>query len=140
MITMLSLEQSDDIRRAKVEELFDKEFCNRLVSDTTDTSSGNRNIGSLTDESATRFSYLFENILIEVGDEVKSRALENPTSSLTTTMSSSYPEDSAMLASNTIPSNHFLAGASAETQQVWALIDMMVQSKTILKRAKRTNM
>ncbi|GAX24354.1 hypothetical protein FisN_4Lu603 [Fistulifera solaris] len=61
-----------------------------------------------------RFTDLFDKTLIEVGDRVRKEALE------------------ALESEQNPPSD---GSKSPQELQVWALIDMMVQSKTLVKRA-----
>lgn len=61
-----------------------------------------------------RFSDLFDRTLIEVGDRVRKEALEKLEQK---------------------QNNEGVEGKTAEELQVWALVDMMVQSKTMVKRA-----
>lgn len=61
-----------------------------------------------------RFTDLFDKTLIEVGDRVRKEALEK------------------LEQEQTIPAD---GSKTPEELQVWALVDMMVQSKTLVKKA-----
>lgn len=71
-----------------------------------------------------RFSDLFDQTLISVGDEVRGKAIAKALQ----LQESAEPADDTT--TNTTP-----AEKSVEELQVWALVDMMVQSKTIVKKS-----
>lgn len=114
LVLSLSKETSDKLRRTRLQQIFEEKMHEELD-----------------EESSANFTRLFDQVLIVVGDRVRMEAAqqlqaENDTS--TTTMGNKQDEDE-------LPSFP-LSSQKSETQlQLWALVDMMVQSKTIVKRA-----
>ncbi len=74
-----------------------------------------------------RFTSLFDQVLIIVGDRVQIQAQQK-----------ALQDADQSSSSGTINSQDFMAGKSAEQKQLWALVDMMVQSKIIVKRANES--
>ena len=127
-----------------------------LSKERTDASRRSRLSGILTEALAKpngapkRFTDLFDRTLIEVGDRVRSIALEKAlqVEKLETgSGESGSVEESSLVSrveennvtpasSDTSPNeDDFMSGKTDEEKQVWALVDMMVQSKTIVKKA-----
>ena len=99
-----------------------KELIVSLSLEPTDESRRERLAGLFDDALARpnghpkRFAELFDKTLIEVGDRVRKEALEK------------------LDQEPTIPAD---GSKTREELQVWALVDMMVQSKTLVKKANR---
>jgi hypothetical protein len=108
LITALSLESDDTSRRQHLATLFEEE---------------------LAKPDPTRFTDLFDKVLVTTGDrvqgEARKNALENPK------LAESDDDDQEAKESD----GDLMMGKSAEEKQLWALVDMMVQSKTLVKRA-----
>ena len=153
LILELSLEKDDTIRRAKLSAIFDKVF--ELDVDATTTSSSSTatadggdavsssdgSASSIEEErEAPRFAQLFQYSLDNVGELVQSAAREkaellnssndsndgdNGSSSSTEAADAKQEESSTSTTEGRVKSE--------EELQLWALIDMMVQSKTMVK-------
>lgn len=111
LIVSLSLETTDEIRRDKVEKVFAKEF-------------------SKSSEEKKRFTALFDAVLIVVGERVQSdarrRALEKSFEKESPTNGETEEE---------VQQKGFMDGTTEE-RQLWAMVDLMVQTKTIVKKAR----
>lgn len=105
LILSLSLEPTDESRRERVKSIFQTELAKP-------------------NGAPKHFSDLFDFTLVIVGDRVKAEAQENAErlQSMETTETVS---DEKSTTSQGFP----------EQRQLWSLVDMMVQSKTIVKRA-----
>jgi len=108
LIVSLSKEPTDETRRERVQKIFD----DKLQKGTG---------GSSSSENAQQFFNLFDQVLIVVGDRTREKA-------------------AALQLAAAKNDNHEPAAAQAgeksdAERQVWALVDMMVQSKMIVKRA-----
>ena len=107
LIESLSLEEDDDLRRKRVAELFAKKYCD------------------------IPFCSLFDQQLIVMGDVVKKQAAEkmpDPPASADGESKSEEPDGEQ--------STQQEREKSAEEKQLWALVDMMIQSKTIVKKSR----
>lgn len=112
LIISLSLEPSDKSRRQRVSAVFAEELAKV--------------------DSSKRFAFLFDQVLAVVGDRVqvkaKKRAMEQ--------QEINNEEESEDAVDDSDEEGDFLGmGKSAEEKQLWALVDMMVQSKTLAKKA-----
>lgn len=120
LIVSLSKEPTDESRRSRLSCLFEEAL-------------------SKPNGAPKRFTDLFDQTLIEVGDRVRMIALEKAMESerLVTGSGEGHEEDSLSVVEEDTYSNDddFMSGKTDEQKQVWALVDMMVQSKTILKKA-----
>jgi hypothetical protein len=107
LIISLSLEFDDSSRRHRLAALFAVELAR---------------------PDYTRFTLLFDQVLTIAGDrihaEARKKALENAKTAETKAGDDVKVEN-----------DDLLAGKSPEEKQLWALVDMMVQSKTLVKRA-----
>jgi hypothetical protein len=111
LIISLSLEPTDESRRERLHSIFDEALA--------------RPNGR-----PEQFSDLFDQALVTVGEEVKAEAqkaaLESQeTASLPEEQSEDTDQDEASSSSTE---------KSPQQRQLWALVDMMVQSKTIVKK------
>ncbi|KAL7453969.1 hypothetical protein ACHAWC_005593 [Mediolabrus comicus] len=153
LILELSLEKDDTIRRAKLSAIFDKVF--ELDVDTTTTSSSTAtadggdavsssdgSASSIEEErEAPRFAQLFQYSLDNVGELVQSAAREkaellnssNDSNDGDNGSSSRTEEADAKQQEESSTSTTEGRVKSEEELQLWALIDMMVQSKTMVK-------
>lgn len=109
LITALSLQSDDTSRRQRLATLFEEE---------------------LAKPNPTRFTDLFDKVLAISGDrvqgEARKNALENPKPVDSHDDYGQEAEES---------DGDLMMGKSPEEMQLWALVDMMVQSKTLVKRA-----
>jgi hypothetical protein len=115
LILSLSREPTDESRRARLGKVFAEAL--------------NRPNGG-----PKRFSDLFDKTLISVGDEVRSRAITKALEAQQAALNEEGQTDDDDTASAS-PDDGHMTGKSEDAQQVWAMVDMVVQSKTILKRA-----
>lgn len=127
LILSISLEPTDDDRRARLVNTF-QEFL------------------SLPNGSPKKFTDLFDKVLIQIGgekqEEAKQKYLEQQEQennaggedSVAEEVSTDDDDNDADAESSTEPPKG-LVFKSPEEFQVWALVDMMVQSKTIVKKA-----
>jgi hypothetical protein len=115
LILSLSREPTDESRRARLGKVFAEAL--------------NRPNGG-----PKRFSDLFDKTIISVGDEVRSRAITKALAAQQAAVSEEGQtvDDETSSAS---PADDNMTGKSEDEQQVWALIDLLVQSKTIVKMA-----
>jgi hypothetical protein len=112
LIISLSNESSDESRRQRVSDIFTEELAKP-------------------NGSPQRFSTLFGNVLIVIGDRVRSEAMKkvDEQKEIENSQKSSDDDENNHSVSSSIPEK------SSEELQVWALVDMMIQSKTIVKKA-----
>ena len=107
LIISLSLEFDDSSRRRRLAALFAEK---------------------LAKPDQMRFTGLFDQVLTITGDRIhaqaRKKALER--ASIVGTEAGNDVK---------IENDDFLTGKSLEEKQLWALVDMMVQSKTLVKRA-----
>ena len=113
LIMSLSEEKNDDVRRNNLSSLL-KERLNQENS-----------------IEAARFAVLWDTTIIEIGSKVQEEARKKAEESVTTECEeeniNSDPEVTSNLDSTRIK--------SAEELKLWAMIDMMIQSKHIIKNA-----
>ena len=118
----LSKESNDDTRREKLAEILDKE----LTNDTSDNSDESADINT----EVPRFAQLFQISLDYVGEEVQAAARE------VAAQQQQEQENLSLLydkADDGEEGERVMRVKSQEELQLWALIDMMVQSKTRVK-------
>lgn len=109
LIVSLSKETSDESRRGRVASIFDDALAKP-------------------NGAPKRFSVLFDQVLVVVGDRVKLEAEQEALKQQQTVQEQIDRED--------VPKfKDLLKGRSDIELQLWALVDMMVQSKTIVKKA-----
>eukprot|EP00542_Grammatophora_oceanica_P018197 CAMPEP_0194049202 /NCGR_PEP_ID=MMETSP0009_2-20130614/29998_1 /TAXON_ID=210454 /ORGANISM="Grammatophora oceanica, Strain CCMP 410" /LENGTH=154 /DNA_ID=CAMNT_0038695297 /DNA_START=220 /DNA_END=685 /DNA_ORIENTATION=- len=115
LILTLSRESNDEVRRQKIKEMFDEELAKP-------------------NGGPQRFTELFDSVLIIVGErvqgEARKRALEAQ-AQLTASPAAASTDDKTAEEK----SDYTTAGKSPDELQLWALVDMMVQTKTIVKKA-----
>lgn len=110
LILSLSLEESDESRRERLQSIFDDELAKP-------------------NGGPKHFSDLFDRTLMVVGERVKAEAQEYAEKLQESAKEDSEgEEEKASETSQGFP----------QQKQLWAMIDMMVQSKTIVKRAEGT--
>jgi len=109
MIIALSNEEADDTRREKLESIFEAELAKP-------------------NGAPKQFSDLFDYTLVIVGDRVKLEAQK--AASEIQDQAASNREQNHETEKEQSPNQPF-----PQQRQLWALVDMMVQSKTIVKRA-----
>ena len=116
LIVSLSKETNDDKRRERLAGILDKELSASSAADTT------------FDSEPPPFAKLFDMCLTSVGEEVQSKAaaaaLEQQQKQVINTTDEDGSEGGDIIERLKSP----------EELQLWALIDMMVQSKTLVKR------
>jgi hypothetical protein len=132
LILSLSREATDASRRARVEALFRDAA---LVAPPSPAAEDNNDSEV---RPGTRFSAaLFNLVLISVGnrvqEEAQQRSLQAPPSTGDDGGSVSMTPEAPAPGAGTSSSP---PGALADNFQLWALVDMMVQSKTIVKRLR----
>jgi hypothetical protein len=121
LILSLSREATDSSRRSRVEALFRDALVAPSSPAEEDDGDG--------DVEPARFTSLFSLVLVSVGNRVQEEAqqrqmmLQDPPSSVA--------DDTESLSSSTT-----ISTPSDLNFQLWALVDMMVQSKTLVKRAR----
>lgn len=124
LILDLSKEKDDDLRRQKLADILDKE----LVT-TTEQASSDDSSEVILPQEVPRFAQLFQYSLDIVGENVQNaareKAMELNENSLHVIEDSTGTENVPGTGSDRIKSD--------EELQLWALIDMMVQSKTRVK-------
>ena len=142
LILELSLEKDDTIRRAKLSAIFDKVFELDVDTTTTTTSSSSTATADGGDEGereAPRFAQLFQYSLDNVGELVqcaareKAELLNNSNSGNDSDYLSGSIEEADAKQEESSTSTTEGRVKSEEELQLWALIDMMVQSKTMVK-------
>ena len=122
LIMTLSKEFNDDTPREKLAEILDKE----LTNDTSDNSDESADINT----EVPRFAQLFQISLDYVGEEVQAAARE------VAAQQQQEQENLSLLydkADDGEEGERVMRVKSQEELQLWALIDMMVQSKTRVK-------
>ena len=122
LIITLSKESNDDTRREKLAEILDKE----LTNDTSDNSDESADLNT----EVPRFAQLFQISLDYVGEEVQAAARE------VAAQQQQEQENLSLLydkADDGEEGERVMRVKSQEELQLWALIDMMVQSKTRVK-------
>jgi hypothetical protein len=108
LILSLSADADDVSRRGKVASLFEEKLKNR--------------------DSSESFIHLFDQVLVIVGDRVRMEAVSQHQVAAAEKEKTKSDEK---LPSFPLPDQH-----KSETElRLWALVDMMVQSKTIVKKA-----
>jgi hypothetical protein len=112
MIMSLSREPSDDSRRKRLLSIFTEELAKP-------------------DGAPQHFTELFDQALVVVGDRVKLQAQATAQKLQEQSSDPQKADEAAPVAD--APAKP--AEAFPQQQQLWALVDMMVQSKTIVKRA-----
>ena len=114
LIISLSLEPTDESRRERLEKIFEQELAKP-------------------NGAPKHFSDVFGHALVIVGDRVKLEAQEYAAK-----LAAESEEDQAETTEPDSPDDQE-TGASpepfAQQRQLWALVDMLIQSKTIIKRA-----
>jgi len=115
LIVSLSKEPTDEARRSRVASIFEE----RLAGPNGDPE---------------RFSNLFNQVLMIVGDRVKMTAQRQAIEMEAAQKDEESENDSKANQEEESPeSSSGLNVKTAEQKQLWALVDMMVQSKTIVK-------
>ncbi len=121
LIVSLSLEPTDDSRRHRLASVFTKELAKALAK-----------------ADCRRFSVLFDQVLAVVGDRVQlaatKKALEAQEERNQLDEQESQEKEGSRDEENE-DGDYMGMGKSPEERQLWALVDMMVQSKTISKKA-----
>jgi flagellar hook-basal body complex protein FliE len=145
LIIDLSKEQNDNKRRLRLADIFDKELAAAASVETTITASSsstvtttstpcNDNNSGGSGREIPRFAQLFQYSLDNVGEMVQNAAREKAAMDL-----GNYENNSSASEGNNTDS---IGGSSSSAEQrvkseeelqLWALIDMMVQSKTRVK-------
>lgn len=123
LILDLSKEQNDELRRQKLTDILDKELVTPEQTPSDDSSE------VILPQEVPRFAQLFQYSLDIVGENVQTaareKAMELNENSLHVIEDSTGTENVPGTGSDRIKSD--------EEMQLWALIDMMVQSKTRVK-------
>ena len=139
LIQFLSLISEDQARRDKVSQVLRnklQEQQQQLVAQQSNDGSASLNGAS---SSSDDFVKLFEERLRMIGDNVRLQAAAAATttesSSPTTDKSKTDNEEQEQSASSSPPPPS--EEAQALGKQLWALVDIMVQSKIIFKQAKK---
>lgn len=117
LIMSLSYEQNDQTRRKKLLDLFQNE---------------------LSKPCPERFTNLFDAVLIDVGNKVRLEAIEKFESNQTnveTCNNNNGSSNTDQLSQENDGVNREAELKTREEIQIWALIDMMVQSKTLVKKS-----
>eukprot|EP00577_Skeletonema_sp_RCC1716_P021886 CAMPEP_0113374088 /NCGR_PEP_ID=MMETSP0013_2-20120614/1397_1 /TAXON_ID=2843 ORGANISM="Skeletonema costatum, Strain 1716" /NCGR_SAMPLE_ID=MMETSP0013_2 /ASSEMBLY_ACC=CAM_ASM_000158 /LENGTH=226 /DNA_ID=CAMNT_0000256055 /DNA_START=54 /DNA_END=734 /DNA_ORIENTATION=+ /assembly_acc=CAM_ASM_000158 len=126
LVRDLSKEQNDDLRRQKLADILDKELVAAVDNDNSDSSDSSE---VTLPQEIPRFAQLFQYSLDIVGESVQAaareKAMELNENSLNVIEGSSSGENVPGTGSDRVKSD--------EEMQLWALIDMMVQSKTRVK-------
>ena len=130
LILALSEEQNDELRRQKLADMLDKELnapaaAEDASSDITDNSDGSGE--AILPQEIPRFAQLFQYSLDIIGENVQAAAREKAMEMNENSLHV-IEEDSA-----NVPGTGSDRVKSDEELQLWALIDMMVQSKTQVK-------
>eukprot|EP00984_Skeletonema_dohrnii_P023265 scaffold12347_cov100-Skeletonema_dohrnii-CCMP3373.AAC.5 len=123
LVRDLSKEQNDDLRRQKLADILDKE----LAAAVDDNNSSDSSEVTLPQE-IPRFAQLFQYSLDIVGESVQAAAREKAMELNENSLH--VIEDSS---GENVPGTGSDRIKSDEEMQLWALIDMMVQSKTRVK-------
>ena len=109
LIISLSMEPTDEIRRKRAAQIFETEL-------------------SKPNGAPKRFTDLFDAVLMVVGDRVQMEAQKRALEAGPPT-----PEE----AEEEVTRVNFME-RSADERQLWALVDLMVQTKTLVKKASGT--
>ena len=115
LIISLSFEHTDTDRRKRVNDVFQEAF-------------------SRPNGMPKRFTDLFDKVLIEIGDKVQADAKKKffeDQASQSKEVESSSSEDTVAEDAPLVPEERT---KSPEELRLWALVDMMVQTKTIVKK------
>lgn len=131
LILELSKEQNDELRRQKLADILDKELVPPISSTNNSTTEDNSNNSSeeLTlPQEIPRFARLFQYSLDTIGETVQTAAREKAME-LTENSLHVIEDSTGQFVEGTGPDRI----KSEEEMQLWALIDMMVQSKTRVK-------
>ena len=130
LILELSKEQNDELRRQKLADILDKELVPPVSSTNNSTTTDDNNSSERTlPQEIPRFARLFQYSLDTIGESVQTAAREK---------AMELTENSLHVIEDT-STGQFVEGTgpdrikSEEEMQLWALIDMMVQSKTRVK-------
>ena len=131
LILELSKEQNDELRRQKLADILDKELVPPISSTTNSTTNDDNNSSGepALPQEIPRFARLFQYSLDTIGETVQTAAREK---------AMELTENSLHVIEDT-STGQFVEGTgpdrikSEEEMQLWALIDMMVQSKTRVK-------
>lgn len=115
LIESMALEPSDTSRRKRVESTIEQ-----YISDRDD--------GDM--EQAARFATLFDGLLIGMGGEVQDRAREMAQKKAMSASAGSDVNGGGDNGEEAAPRKK-----SEEEKMLWAFIDMMVQSKSLIKKA-----
>lgn len=107
LIISLSLEFDDSSRRRRLAALFAEELAR---------------------PDYIRFTVLFDQVLTIAGNRIHAEARKKALEDAKTAETKAGDDVK-------VENDDLLAGKSPEEKQLWALVDMMVQSKTLVKRA-----
>ena len=120
LIISLSHESNDDIRRQRVETLFQEQL------EANDTSTN----------TCQRFTNIFNRVLIEIGDQVRNDAILKSNIKLNEKAIRQRIEKDFDATEDSVDEGSSISNEKTPEQlRVWALVDMMIQSKTIVKKA-----
>jgi hypothetical protein len=125
LIRSLSQMPTDESRRTKVAQIFHDAFQEE------ESSNGKENDYY----STKRFCRLFDRVLIQVGDQVRMDASLRIMASEQPAPASDDDDNSDSYNESLVTGPITKREKTPEELQVWALVDMMVQSKTLVKRA-----
>ena len=114
LIVSLSLEPSDQVRRDRLSMLFQKEFSNPDY------------------EISKKFAVLFDQTLIEMGTIIQESAKAQAMTKLK--REQDMGETSSTANSSNGTEDYMSLNRSIEERQLWAMVDMMVQSKILATR------
>ena len=129
LILDLSKEQNDELRRQKLADILDKELVPPISSTNSTTEDDDNNSSELTPpQEIPRFARLFQYSLDTIGETVQNAAREKAME-LTENSLHVIEDSTGQFVEGTGPDRI----KSEEEMQLWALIDMMVQSKTRVK-------
>ena len=124
LVRDLSKEQNDDLRRQKLADILDKELVAAVDDDNNNSDSSEVTLP----QEIPRFAQLFQYSLDIVGESVQAAAREKAMELNENSLH--VIEDSS---GENVPGTGSDRIKSDEEMQLWALIDMMVQSKTRVK-------
>jgi hypothetical protein len=117
MILSLSLEGTDESRRSRLENVF-SEFFQR------------------TNGMPDRFATLFDRLVIKIGDEVQTEAKKRFYEAQAATATIEQEGDKISSDGDNELADDGKREKLPDELQLWALVDMMVQAKTLAKKAK----
>ena len=127
LILDLSKEQNDDLRRQKLADILDKEL--EAAAAVSNASNNTETEGEvISSQELPRFAQIFQYTLDIVGEKVQTAAREKAIELNENSLH--VIEDSS---GENVPGTGSDRIKSDEEMQLWALIDMMVQSKTRVK-------